>query len=129
VVVGDWHLLAVSVAETQASFYLDGAKIGLEPVTLASKVLDNQAFTHKIGGDGFEGFVYKFCVSNYASDDFTVDPFPSDCTRYQTEIAGECEDCREDTCECIRTTDCRNCEDDLCETCSSYSTCDKTDPD
>jgi hypothetical protein len=131
-VISQWHHLAVSVVGDQASFFLDGLKIGVEPdmfpATLSSYVLDNPAYSHKIGGDGFEGFVYKFCVSNYAADDFVVDPFPSDCTRYQTEIDGECAECPDSSCECVRTSDCRNCEDDLCETCGSYATCDKTDP-
>ena len=112
-----WHNVAITVKLTQVTLYLDNVQVG-NAVSRDEISVDSLANNHAIGQD-YNGFMYKFCVYQYANLSFDITSPPPSCDLDQ--LVPDCQDCSEDCLNgCIRSDDCRMCEDPLCEVCDTY---------
>ena len=115
-----WQNVAVTVQLTQVTLYLDNVQVGTS-VTRDEISVDDLENIHAIGQD-YTGFMYKFCVYQFAQFFFDITPPPSNCDLDQ--VGPDCQDCPEECAQgCVTTDNCRLCEDPLCEACDTYAGC------
>ena len=121
---GTWTTIAIAIDLLDVHFYVDGVE-ALPTYTMQDMIVDTSANVHTFG-IGYEGFLYKLCIHQYAETSFDTD-FPIDCGVDTTGV-DPCDQCPEDCTQgCRRPTDCRSCQDPLCETCDNYDTpCEET---
>ena len=72
--------------------YLDNVQVG-SSVTREEISVDSLENIHTIGKD-YNGFMYKFCVYQFAKFSFDLTPPPSNCELDQVDP--DCQDCLED---------------------------------
>ena len=112
-----WHNVAITVELTQVTLYLDNVKVG-SSVVRSEIAVDSLENNHSIA-QNYTGFMYKFCVYQFAKFAFDITTPPSNCDLDQA--GPNCQDCLEECSDgCVHADSCSPCVDKLCLLCDSW---------